>query len=86
VTVYACLAIPATLERQKPRWRFAAVGKSPFRYAMIGTQMVVSVLIGSFIGRWMDLRFHSEPWCFVGGFVLGATAGLYDLLRVANER
>ena len=52
---------------------------------MIGTQMVVSVLIGSFIGRWMDLKFHSEPWGCVGGVVVGASAGLYELLRVAKE-
>jgi F0F1-type ATP synthase assembly protein I len=52
---------------------------------MMGTQMVASVLIGSFIGRWMDLKFHSEPWCFIGGFLLGAAAGLYELLRVTKE-
>jgi ATP synthase protein I len=60
------------------------MGRSTFKYAMSGTQMVASVLIGSFVGRWLDLKFHSEPWCFVGGFLLGAAAGIYDLLRVAK--
>lgn len=52
--------------------------------AMAGTNMLASVLIGSFLGRALDARWHSEPWCFVGGFILGASAGFWELYRVAR--
>jgi len=51
---------------------------------MAGTQMVASVLIGSFVGRSLDARWHSEPWCFVGGFLLGASAGFWELYRATR--
>ena len=47
--------------------------------------MAVSVLIGSFIGRVLDNRFNSEPWCFLAGFFLGAAAGFRELYRLAKE-
>lgn len=53
--------------------------------AFAGTQMVASVLIGSMVGRALDVRWCSEPWCFVAGFVLGAAAGFRHFIRVARS-
>ncbi|MCU0610237.1 MAG: AtpZ/AtpI family protein [Candidatus Eisenbacteria bacterium] len=52
---------------------------------MAGTQMLASVLIGSLLGRTLDARWHSAPWCFVAGFVLGASAGFWDLYRAVRS-
>lgn len=57
---------------------------SPMRFLMIGTQMAASVLIGSFIGRILDLNLDSAPWGFLGGFIIGAVAGFRELVRAGR--
>ncbi len=52
---------------------------------MAGTHLVACVLIGSFVGRALDLRFSSSPWCFLAGFVLGAAAGFRELMVMARK-
>ncbi len=60
------------------------MSSSPLRFLMIGTQVAASILIGSFIGRILDLQFDSAPWGFLGGFILGAVAGFRELVRAGR--
>ncbi len=42
----------------------------------IPTLLIVSPLVGFFIGSWADRRFHLAPWGAIVGLVLGlVTAG-----------
>ena len=46
-----------------------------------GTQLVVSVLGGCFLGLWLDARWKTSPWFLLIGTLAGIGVGLYSLIR-----
>ena len=58
-------------------------GREMWRYLHLGTEIAVLALLGAWLGRALDRRWGSEPWCMVGGVALGFTIGLYHLIRAA---
>ena len=40
----------------------------------IPTLLIVSPLVGFFLGGWLDKRFHTSPWLMLAGLVLGFVA------------
>lgn len=40
----------------------------------IPTLLIVSPLVGFFLGNWLDRRFHTSPWLTMLGLVLGFAA------------
>ena len=55
------------------------------RYANIGTEMMASVLIGTFGGYGLDYLFHTKPWLMVVGFIFGSAAGFVSLFRLLKQ-
>jgi ATP synthase protein I len=55
------------------------------RYANIGIEMMVSVLIGAFGGYGLDYLFHTRPWLMIVGFILGSVAGFRSLFRLLEQ-
>jgi len=51
---------------------------SPWRYAALGTQLAVSILLGIGAGYWADRRFGTQPWGLLIGAALGALIGFYQ--------
>jgi ATP synthase protein I len=49
------------------------------------SQLVGSVLIGIFGGRWIDNYFHSEPLFLIVGLLLGLTAGVYAMFKLIHN-
>ena len=41
----------------------------------IPTLLIVSPLVGFFLGNWLDRRFHTSPWLMIAGLLLGFAAG-----------
>jgi ATP synthase protein I len=41
----------------------------------IPTLLIVSPLVGFFLGNWLDRRFHTSPWLTILGLLLGFGAG-----------
>ena len=41
----------------------------------IPTLLIVSPLVGFFLGNWLDRRFHTPPWLTILGLILGFAAG-----------
>jgi ATP synthase protein I len=63
--------------------------KDPFRqglsFAMrIGTELVVSTVVGAFLGYLADGWLGTRPWLMVFGVLLGAVAGFRSIYRMAN--
>lgn len=56
-------------------------GPSPLRFVGIGVEFVAPVIVGVFGGRWLDRRFGTEPWLLLVLTVLGAVAGMINLVR-----
>jgi F0F1-type ATP synthase assembly protein I len=58
-------------------------GLSPFRYVGFGAELLVPLIVGVIGGRWLDRRFGTEPWLLLVLTVLGAVAGMVNLIRRA---
>jgi F0F1-type ATP synthase assembly protein I len=52
-------------------------------YGTVGLDLVLSILLGFFGGRWLDGKLGTHGWLTVVGFVLGAIAGFRSLYRAA---
>ncbi|MDF1508210.1 AtpZ/AtpI family protein [Robertmurraya sp. DFI.2.37] len=49
------------------------------------SQLVGSVLIGIFSGRWIDNRIETEPLFLIIGLFIGLTVGVYSTIRLIQH-
>ena len=58
--------------------------RNPFQamalMSAIVSQLVGSILIGIFAGRWLDGKWDTEPIFLIIGLLLGLAAGVYSML------
>ena len=52
-------------------------------YGTVGLDLVLSVLVGFFGGRWLDGKVGANGWLTVIGLLLGTIAGFRGLYRAA---
>jgi F0F1-type ATP synthase assembly protein I len=48
----------------------------------IPTLLIVSPLVGFFLGGWLDKRFGTTPWLTIAGLVLGFVAAGRETYRI----
>jgi ATP synthase protein I len=63
--------------------------QDPFRQglsmaARIGVELVVTTVVGAFLGYLLDSWLGTRPWLMVVGVLLGAAAGFRSIYRMAN--
>jgi ATP synthase protein I len=58
--------------------------KAGFAYAA-GITVFASVIAGAGFGYLLDRWFGTQPWCLVGGIVLGSAAGLFEFVRLSSK-
>jgi len=46
-----------------------------------GIEFTVTIVLGLFVGRWLDRRMGTGPWLLILGVFVGAAAGFYHLYR-----
>lgn len=51
----------------------------------ISSQIVGSILIGIFAGKWLDRYFDAEPLFLIIGLLLGLAAGIFAMLRTVRQ-
>lgn len=49
------------------------------------SQLVGSILIGIFSGRWLDQNLGTEPLFLIFGLLIGLAAGVYAMLRLVQH-
>ncbi|CAM3838105.1 AtpZ/AtpI family protein [Mesobacillus zeae] len=49
------------------------------------SQLVGSVLIGIFSGRWLDRNLGTEPLFLILSLLIGLAAGVYAMLRLVQH-
>ncbi len=54
-------------------------------YWLLAWAIPISIAIGWGGGWWLDQRFGTEPWLQVVGFLLGAAAGLAQILQLSGS-
>lgn len=62
--------------------RYKALSNS---YATVGIEIVLSVALGFFGGRWLDDKLHTAPVLMVLGFFFGVGAAIKAVLRASKE-
>jgi hypothetical protein len=65
-----------SLQEQEHMWRLFG------RYFWIGTYMAVSFTMPTLAGHWIDQRFHTAPWFFIWGGLVGLGAAALGVYRV----
>jgi F0F1-type ATP synthase assembly protein I len=53
------------------------------RYLAIGLEMAVGVLLGLWVGTWLDRKYGWAPWGVFAGTMLGLAGGMYLLIKDA---
>lgn len=51
----------------------------------IGINMVATVAVGLFLGRWIDGWLDTSPWCTVAGIVFGMITGLWTTYKRVKD-
>lgn len=54
-------------------------------YSAILSQLVGSILIGIFIGRWLDGQFGTMPLFLIVGIFLGLAVGVYAMIKLIRQ-
>jgi ATP synthase protein I len=54
-------------------------------YGTVGIQLVLSILLGFWAGRWLDQKFSTHGWLTVIGFGFGVAAGFRSLYEAAKK-
>ena len=67
--------------RQKSRNPYVAMGLM----SAILSQLVGSILIGIFVGRWLDRLIGTEPLFLILGLFLGMTAGIFAMTSLIKH-
>jgi F0F1-type ATP synthase assembly protein I len=55
------------------------------RYGTAGIEFALCFVLPVGAGLWADARWGTDPWLTLAGAVLGFTAGVYRLVRIARE-
>ncbi|GMB09433.1 putative F0F1-ATPase subunit (Ca2+/Mg2+ transporter) [Thermolongibacillus altinsuensis] len=67
--------------RSNERHPFRAMGLM----TAISSQLVGSVLVGIFGGRFLDEKWDTEPLFLIIGLLVGLAAGIYAMLRLIRS-
>jgi ATP synthase protein I len=51
----------------------------------VGTVLVVCIVLGYFLGSYLDRRLGTSPWLVVAGVTLGTAAGFVGLFRAVSR-
>jgi ATP synthase protein I len=50
-------------------------------FAGVGIQFAATILVFTFLGNWLDNKFHTSPWLLILCVFLGAGGGFYSMYR-----
>lgn len=64
--------------------------QDPFRQGLsfafrLGTELVVSTVVGAFLGYLLDSWLGTRPWIMVVGVLLGSAAGFRSVYQIATR-
>ena len=55
------------------------------KMSTVGLTLVISSLIGTGIGYWIDNTWRTSPWGVAGGFLFGTAAGFLDMFQTVMK-
>ncbi|MBF0516139.1 MAG: AtpZ/AtpI family protein [Nitrospirae bacterium] len=64
-------------------------GKGGFKHLLfasqVGINLVVATFVGFFMGKGLDMLFHTGPYLTVTFLIFGIISGFIELFRVARK-
>ncbi len=54
------------------------------RYGTVGLELIVSMALGYYGGRWVDTKVGGHGWVTAAGAVLGIAVGFYSIWRASQ--
>ncbi len=54
------------------------------RYGTVGLDLIVSMALGYYGGRWLDGRVGGGGWLTAGGALIGVVVGFYSLWKASR--
>ncbi|MCS6984682.1 MAG: AtpZ/AtpI family protein [Leptospiraceae bacterium] len=67
-------------QKRKPHLK-PSLGK----FASLGFEFAIPIILGSLGGNYLDSKLESSPWFFIGGFVIGFILGFLLLIQGIQE-
>ena len=55
------------------------------RFSTMGLELGLSVLVGLFIGQWLDGWLGTEPWLLLAFLIFGMIAGFRSVFRLMRD-
>ena len=55
------------------------------RYGSLGIELILSMAVGYYAGRWIDTKAGTAPWIALVGFLVGVYAGFRQIFRAAKR-
>jgi ATP synthase protein I len=55
------------------------------RFAGIGIQFAISILLFLYAGKWLDAKLGTAPWLLIAGVFVGAAASFYSMYRALTR-
>lgn len=71
-------------KRPYPRFNFREL-RGAAKMSTIGLTLVISSLIGTGIGYWVDNKWHTSPWGIAIGFLFGTAAGFLEMFQIVMK-
>ena len=59
--------------------------QSYLRYSAVGIELGLSVLVGLFVGKYLDDWLGTKPWLLLLFLILGVVAGFRSIIRAARR-
>jgi ATP synthase protein I len=59
--------------------------RSILNLATVGTTLVACIVLGYFLGSYLDKKLGTSPWLVVAGVMLGTAAGFVGLFRTVSR-
>lgn len=54
-------------------------------FASLGMSVALSIVIGLFLGRWLDSKFDTDPILMFVGLAMGIIAGFRNIIRAGKK-
>lgn len=53
--------------------------------AAVPAILVAAPLVGLFAGKWLDEKFGTDPYCMIGGVILGFAAAAREIMNLVRK-
>lgn len=54
-------------------------------YMNLGLQMVIPIILGAFIGKWIDEKNDTSPLWMIALSIFGIIVGMYSFFKTIND-